>query len=159
MGRKRDKLKKITTSWTGRTLASGKVALSLGKGLAAQAGAPLDGTAIGEQLGDQLDGMKGLAMKVGQMVSYLEGTLPPATQRALRRLLAGEKGIPRRLKDAMGHSLLAGGKRFHIPANVRILGTMRPEGEGEGIDPALRRSIGGVEICADLLRHGLSPPP
>ena len=110
MGRKRDKLKKITTSWTGRTLASGKVALSLGKGLAAQAGAPLDGTAIGEQLGDQLDGMKGLAMKVGQMVSYLEGTLPPATQRALRRLQQGAdplafEAIEPILVDAFGMPL------------------------------------------------------
>lgn len=33
-------------------------------------------------------------------------------ERALRRLLAAERGIPRRLKDAMGHSLLAGGKRL-----------------------------------------------
>ncbi len=31
---------------------------------------------------------------------------------ALRRLLNGEKGVPRRLRQAMGHSLLAGGKRL-----------------------------------------------
>jgi len=107
MGRKRDKLKKITTSWTGRTLASGKVALSLGKGLAAKAGAPLDGARIGEQLSDQLDGMKGLAMKVGQMVSYLDGTLPPATQEALRRLQKGAdplafEAIEPILEEALG---------------------------------------------------------
>jgi len=89
MGRKRDKLTSITTSWAGRTLASGKVALSLGKGLAAKAGAPLNEAKLGEQLTDQLDGMKGLAMKVGQMVSYLDGTLPPGAQQALRRLQQG----------------------------------------------------------------------
>ena len=93
MGRKRDTLKSISSSWAGRTLASGRVAMSLGKGLAAQAGAPLDRSAIGEQLTEQLDGMKGLAMKVGQMVSYLEGTLPPATQRALRRLQQGAEPL------------------------------------------------------------------
>ncbi len=89
MAGKRDKLKTITTSWAGRTVASGKVALSLGKGLAARAGAPLDHVRLGEQLTDQLDGMKGLAMKVGQMVSYLDGTLPPGAQQALRRLQKG----------------------------------------------------------------------
>jgi geranylgeranyl pyrophosphate synthase len=33
-------------------------------------------------------------------------------EEALRRLLAGEKGIPARLRAAMGHSLLGGGKRL-----------------------------------------------
>jgi predicted unusual protein kinase regulating ubiquinone biosynthesis (AarF/ABC1/UbiB family) len=94
MGRKRDKLTSITTSWAGRTLASGKVALSLGKGLAARAGAPIHEAQLGEQLADQLDGMKGLAMKVGQMVSYLDGTLPPAAQKALQRLQQGAEPLP-----------------------------------------------------------------
>jgi len=33
-------------------------------------------------------------------------------EKNLRRLLNGEKGVPRRLRQAMGHSLLAGGKRL-----------------------------------------------
>ena len=35
---------------------------------------------------DQMDDLKGLALKLGQTVSYLDGMLPPAGQRVLRRL-------------------------------------------------------------------------
>ena len=42
-----------------------------------------------DSLADNLDAMKGLAMKVGQMVSYLDGSLPPDAQRVLRRLQQG----------------------------------------------------------------------
>ena len=35
-----------------------------------------------------------------------------AIEAALRRSLAAERGVPARLKQAMGHSLLAGGKRL-----------------------------------------------
>lgn len=35
---------------------------------------------------EQLDGLKGLAMKIGQMISYLDASLPPKAQRILARL-------------------------------------------------------------------------
>ena len=95
--RKRDKLKRLTASWTGRTLASGRVALELGRAAAeravSQATEAVDAR-LGEVLAEELDGMKGLAMKVGQMASYLEGSMPPDAQRVLRRLQQGGKGLP-----------------------------------------------------------------
>lgn len=44
---------------------------------------------LGEALADELDRMKGMAMKAGQVLSYFEGVLPPGTHRALQGLQLG----------------------------------------------------------------------
>jgi predicted unusual protein kinase regulating ubiquinone biosynthesis (AarF/ABC1/UbiB family) len=49
---------------------------------------------LGERLTGQLDQMKGLAMKVGQIVSYLDVPLPEAVQDQLARLQTGQRGMP-----------------------------------------------------------------
>ncbi|MCX4247053.1 ABC1 kinase family protein [Paraliomyxa miuraensis] len=49
---------------------------------------------LGEQLTSQLDRMKGLAMKVGQIVSYLDVPLPDEVQEQLARLQTGQRGMP-----------------------------------------------------------------
>ena len=95
--RKRDKLKRITASWSGRTLASGRVALELGRAAASKAltsATEAVDARLGESLAQELDAMKGLAMKVGQMASYLEGSLPPDAQQVLRRLQQGGESLP-----------------------------------------------------------------
>lgn len=85
MGR-RERLKTLTRSWAGRTLDTGRVAATLGKSAVKTAmGKPDDG-AVGAELLGQLDRMKGLALKVGQMASYLEGALPPESAKALEKL-------------------------------------------------------------------------
>ena len=43
---------------------------------------------MAEKLLGEVDEMKGLMLKVGQMVSYLDATLPPAAQQVLRKLQA-----------------------------------------------------------------------
>jgi len=43
---------------------------------------------------DELDQMKGMAMKVGQILSYMDGALPPETQAVLARLQEGSAGVP-----------------------------------------------------------------
>ncbi|GAB4535916.1 MAG: AarF/ABC1/UbiB kinase family protein [Haliangiales bacterium] len=45
--------------------------------------------AIGDALMRELDQMKGMAMKVGQILSYFDGVLPPETHRALQALQRG----------------------------------------------------------------------
>lgn len=90
--RKRDKLKRITSSWAGRTLASGRVALRLGSAAgrrAVRAAGEASDAHLGTSVAGELDAMKGLAMKAGQMASYLEGSMPPEAQRVLRRLQQG----------------------------------------------------------------------
>lgn len=42
---------------------------------------------------DQLDGLKGLAMKLGQMMSYLDTSLPPKAQRVLARLQSASRPV------------------------------------------------------------------
>ncbi len=90
--RKRDKLKRISSSWAGRTLASGRVAVRLGSAAgrrALRATSEASDAHLGTALADDLNAMKGLAMKVGQMASYLEGSMPPEAQRVLRTLQQG----------------------------------------------------------------------
>ncbi len=49
---------------------------------------------LGDLLSGQLDQMKGLAMKLGQIVSYLDVPLPPAVQARLTPLQTGRHGMP-----------------------------------------------------------------
>jgi len=94
MGRRRDKLKNLTAGWAGRTLSMGRVAASLGRAAAGRATqGSVDGERLGASLLEELDGMKGLAMKVGQMASYLDGSLPDDAQRALRHLQRGSRPL------------------------------------------------------------------
>lgn len=50
-----------------------------------------DAVAAARELLDQLDGLKGLTMKLGQMISYTDASLPPAAQRVLGRLQAASR--------------------------------------------------------------------
>src|SRR5262245_36931072 len=47
-----------------------------------------EAVAAAERLLAELGGLKGLVMKLGQMASYLQGSLPPKAQRILSRLQA-----------------------------------------------------------------------
>lgn len=90
--RKRPTLREINHRLGGRALATGKVAVNAVR-LASRRLLSRDDAsvyaAIGENLARELDGMKGMAMKVGQILSYLDGTLPPETHAALRALQKG----------------------------------------------------------------------
>ncbi len=50
--------------------------------------------ALGEALTSQLDNMKGLAMKIGQIVSYMDVPLPEEVQAQLAKLQTGAQGRP-----------------------------------------------------------------
>lgn len=86
----------ITHGWGRRALSTGRVAASAlrlaGRRLVGRADGAVDGR-IGEALVRELDQMKGLAMKVGQILSYFDGVLPPETHAALRRLQVGQRGV------------------------------------------------------------------
>ncbi len=83
---KRDRLVRLSTSWGERTFQTGRVAVALGGAALRRATRRGDDALFGDALVDRLDAMKGLALKVGQMASYLDGVLPPASARRLRRL-------------------------------------------------------------------------
>jgi predicted unusual protein kinase regulating ubiquinone biosynthesis (AarF/ABC1/UbiB family) len=88
-------LKGITRGLGGRLWATGKIAASAAH-LAARrlVGARGDQDAkIGDVLARELDHMKGMAMKVGQILSYFDGIMPPETHAALRRLQQGTRPV------------------------------------------------------------------
>jgi len=53
-----------------------------------------DDLLFGDALFNELDAMKGMAMKIGQILSYMDGTLPQETQRALSKLQQGVRPVP-----------------------------------------------------------------
>jgi predicted unusual protein kinase regulating ubiquinone biosynthesis (AarF/ABC1/UbiB family) len=76
-------------------VSTGRLAVSATR-LAARRAMGADGDTdgrLGESLARELDEMKGLAMKVGQILSYLDGVLPEATHEALRSLQRGNKPV------------------------------------------------------------------
>lgn len=67
---------------------------------------------LGELLTSQLDEMKGLAMKLGQIVSYMDVPLPQVAQEKLARLQSGTSGMSEAqtltvLRDSLGADFLA----------------------------------------------------
>lgn len=72
--------------WAGRVWQQAKGAVAAGR-LAVAKGDKA--RVAGEALREQLDGMKGMAMKLGQIVSYLDVPLPEEAQRALEALQTG----------------------------------------------------------------------
>ncbi len=86
----------ITHGWGRRAWSTGRVAASAlrlaGRRLVGRSDGGVDGR-IGEALVRELDQMKGLAMKVGQILSYFDGVLPPETHAALQALQVGRRGV------------------------------------------------------------------
>jgi len=92
---KRDALKGITKGFAKRGLKTGRMAASV-----AAAGAKRvvrtsdeDDAHFGDALLSQMDEMKGFAMKAGQILSYMDGALPPETARRLRALQKGSQPV------------------------------------------------------------------
>lgn len=97
------KLSKLGVAWTAGRLA--------GRRLLGMRAGERD-LELGELLTGQLDQMKGLAMKVGQIVSYLDVPLPEPVQEQLARLQTGQRGMPAErvrevIEAALGRSVEA----------------------------------------------------
>lgn len=82
-------LKGIASRWARRTLDTARAGATLGVAATrAVADRVLDreDTVDGDAFADRLDELKGLSMKLGQMMSYLDGAIPPSVQTSLKRL-------------------------------------------------------------------------
>jgi predicted unusual protein kinase regulating ubiquinone biosynthesis (AarF/ABC1/UbiB family) len=99
--RKRDRLKGLTAGWASRTLATGRIAAGLGAQVVGSVLGRSGDAEVGADLGDRMDELKGLMLKMGQMASYLEGALPPETQTALRRLQRNARPLDPAVIDAV----------------------------------------------------------
>jgi len=73
-------------------------------------------------------------------------------EKSLRRLINGEKGVPRRLRQAMRHSLLAGGKRLRP---ILLLWTWDAVAAGRRRSPVDRDQV-LIAACALEMLHTYS---
>ncbi len=87
-----------------RTLVTARLMARIGYGMArrnftaSQLADRIDEDAAADaarELLDRLDGLKGLTMKLGQMMSYLDTSLPPKAQRVLARLQSASRPVER----------------------------------------------------------------
>jgi predicted unusual protein kinase regulating ubiquinone biosynthesis (AarF/ABC1/UbiB family) len=105
---------RIRRGWRARLGATARVARSAAQ-LAGQSllKREVDSEArIGTALAHELDQMKGVAMKVGQILSYFDGVLPEQTHRALRSLQHGVtrmsfEEVTRVVESGLGQPLTA----------------------------------------------------
>lgn len=156
-----------------RFWSSARVAMTAGRTAARQllgrADAERD-AALGRSLAGQLDDMKGLAMKVGQIVSYLDVPLPSEVRHALETLQQGVRGLPfdevRALVEAeLGQPLESSFERFDpdpvAAASVgqvhraRVLGTeVAVKVRYPGIDQSFRSDLAAIHRLAGLASLG-----
>ncbi|MCB9690911.1 MAG: AarF/ABC1/UbiB kinase family protein [Alphaproteobacteria bacterium] len=83
----------IRTRLLSRLAATGRIAGGLAVGGARHLAGD-DGSRLGEALLAELDTLKGLPMKVGQILSYMDVGLPEATVARLARLQTGREPLP-----------------------------------------------------------------
>jgi predicted unusual protein kinase regulating ubiquinone biosynthesis (AarF/ABC1/UbiB family) len=88
-------VKRLPSSGLERAAAAGKMVLGLGRaGVQRLVRKSIgDDQVLGEILATEMDRMKGLAMKIGQIVSYMEVGLPGETQAILTRLQRGAEPL------------------------------------------------------------------
>lgn len=85
----------IPPGFRGRARRTGALAWSLaGAGVQRALRGPSADKLLGEALVGHLDELKGMAMKVGQILSYMDGAMPPEAQEVLARLQTGTVGVP-----------------------------------------------------------------
>ncbi len=84
-------MNELPSGWIPRAAAAGRVAASLGRAAAARVvrASDADDRALGEALVHELDRLKGLSMKVGQILSTLEVGLPDGTAEVMAGLQRG----------------------------------------------------------------------
>lgn len=85
-----------TTGWGKRLWATTKIASSAVRLAARRVAGAEEGEQdglLGASIASELDQMKGMAMKVGQILSYFDGVLPPQAHEALQRLQRGAQPV------------------------------------------------------------------
>jgi predicted unusual protein kinase regulating ubiquinone biosynthesis (AarF/ABC1/UbiB family) len=165
-----DALDALARGFRKRTFATmklvGKVGMSMARrnfGLAQSLEAIDEDKAIAaaRKLVEELDSMKGLAMKLGQMMSYLDGSLPPKAQRILAALQASSTPMaPEAIAAVITAELGAPPERIFDrfdprPFAAASIGQVH-RAEKDGVELAVKVQYPGIEalIADDLTTVG-----
>lgn len=143
-------LSQLPTSALGRAWSVGRVAARLGQRALTQLVTTTDDTAIGEAIAAELDGMKGLAMKVGQILSSLDAGLSPELTGALTRLQRGARPLDAgvvidALERSLGQPVGAAFDRFD-----------REPVASASIGQVHRAALDGQELAVKVLYPGVA---
>ncbi len=120
-------------------VAAGRLALTKGQG------AGLAGAALREQL----DGMKGMAMKLGQIVSYLDVPIPEEAQQALEALQTGAVAMDWELARALLE------ERLGASVDVLFLAIEPVPVAAASIGQVHRARVADGEVAVKLLYPGV----
>ncbi|MBV1857057.1 MAG: AarF/ABC1/UbiB kinase family protein [Nannocystaceae bacterium] len=141
---------RLSVAWTASRLAGRRL---VGRRVGAQ------DTDLGELLTSQLDQMKGMAMKLGQIASYMDIPLPREVLSTMSRLQSGQQGMdPQRvraiLEDALGGSIETLFDAFEIqPVAAASIGQVH-RAKLAGRELAVKVQYPGV---ADTFQQDLGP--
>jgi len=139
-----------------RALATGRLAGHLGKAAARRLvrASRDDAEALGDAMVAELDGMKGLAMKVGQILSYMDVGLPDAT---VARLAALQRGadplafsvVAARIEAELGRPVAEAFARLDpVPVAAASIGQVH-RGRVDGREVAVKVRYPGVRETLD----------
>jgi predicted unusual protein kinase regulating ubiquinone biosynthesis (AarF/ABC1/UbiB family) len=132
--------------WLPRAAATGRVVGQLARTLARHAVRPdvASERALGDAIVVDLDRLKGLAMKVGQILSYMDVGLPDETSAALARLQTGVKGMDFAEVEAVVAASLG------APVDQLFEGFERAPVAAASIGQVHRARVGGVPVAVKV---------
>lgn len=153
----------VPTSAIGRMWRTGRSAVGLGSALLrGRRGDELDPEALAEIVA-RLGGLKGVTMKAGQMLGYIDASVPPELQAMLSLLQTAApctefSAVEARIREALGERadlLLAGMER--APIAVASIGQVHRGRLPDGREVAIKVRHPGIEaaITADFRAAGV----
>lgn len=164
----------VGTSRIGRAFKMGKLAASSGtklamskaKGLLGGEGklSKADGVALALEMVETFSELRGVAMKIGQMLSYVDDSLPPEARRVLALLQRDAPPMPfatvkQRVEAELGRTLAEAYAEFdEVPLAAASIGQvhrarLHPDGDGTpGLEVAVKVQYPGIDqaMSADL---------
>jgi predicted unusual protein kinase regulating ubiquinone biosynthesis (AarF/ABC1/UbiB family) len=146
-----DVLDQIPARLLPRAAATARIAASLGRAGALRLlrSSEQDDRQLGDAMLAELDQLKGIAMKVGQVLSYMDVGLPPETARRLQALQRGSRPLPLSTVAAVIE------RELGAPL-ISLFDTFDPApGAAASIGQVHRATLGGRRLAVKVLYPGV----